>query len=64
MKPYHEILGVTFQYCTEPKNSLRIIFQMPSDKKKKCVVKITSIPLKSITTYGSSLFHIPINWFT
>lgn len=39
LKPYHEILGVTFQHCSEPEVCLRILFHMPNGK--YCVVKLT-----------------------
>ena len=44
LKPYHEILGVTFQLSKEPEVSLRILFQMPNSK--KCVVKLNKNGLK------------------
>ncbi|XP_057378013.1 uncharacterized protein LOC130699978 [Daphnia carinata] len=39
LKPYHDILGVTFQHCSEPEVCLRILFQMPNGK--YCVIKLT-----------------------
>ncbi|KZS05570.1 Uncharacterized protein APZ42_031220 [Daphnia magna] len=46
LKPYHEILGVTFQHCSEPEVCLRILFHMPNGK--YCVVKLTKNGFKVI----------------
>ncbi|EFX68329.1 hypothetical protein DAPPUDRAFT_228955 [Daphnia pulex] len=46
LKPYHDILGVTFQSSTGSEASLRLIFQMPNGK--KCVVKLAKKGLKIV----------------
>nr|CAH0112217.1 unnamed protein product [Daphnia galeata] len=46
LKPYHDILGVTFQHSREPEVSLRFLFQMPNGK--KTVVKLTKNGLKIV----------------
>lgn len=45
LKPYHDILGLTFQRSRDPQDNLRFIFKMPNGK--KCVVKLTKDGLKS-----------------
>lgn len=45
LKPYHDILGLTFQLSKQPEVSLRILFEMPTGK--KCVVKLSQNGLKS-----------------
>jgi len=39
LKPYHELLGVTFQLTPKPQVGLRLLFQMPGGKKS--MIKIT-----------------------
>ncbi|XP_046651989.1 kinetochore protein Spc25-like [Daphnia pulicaria] len=46
LKPYHDILGVTFQNSTGSEVSLRFIFQMPNGK--KCMVKLARNGLKIV----------------
>lgn len=46
LKPYHDVMGVTFQVSKVPEPSLRIIFQMPNGKKS--VLKMTQKGLKGI----------------
>jgi hypothetical protein len=56
LKPYHDILGVTFQHSREPEVSLRFLFQMPNGK--KTVVKLTKNGLKSNIQFIQTFSHL------